>query len=454
MIVASHRGPVRFVRTDVGFERHPGAGGIASGLAPLLAGTGATWVAAAITDDDRAAAAAGAATADDLDLRLVDLDPDVHRLHYEVVSNATLWFLHHGLFDLPRRPVFGPRFDEAWQAYAAVNERFATEIASAADEGDIVLVQDYHLALAPAALRRDRPDLRVSLFTHTPFCGPTSVRVLPADVAAELLSSMAGVPSGFHTARWADAYTACVRHVLGPEALRFPAFAAALGPDPEALRVAADKPEARAEGKTLDEAVADRRMLLRIDRIEPSKNILRGFAAYDLLLEMYPEWRERVVFVALEYPSREGLAEYLAYGQEVELAAARVNERWATRGWQPVLLETDDCYPRSIAALQRYDVLLVNPVRDGLNLVAKEGPLLNERDGVVALSREAGAHDEMAEAVIAVHPFDVSQTAAALYTALAMPEPDRAARAAHARELAGRRTARTWLDDLLANTGG
>ncbi|HEY3240161.1 MAG TPA: trehalose-6-phosphate synthase [Acidimicrobiia bacterium] len=453
MIVVSHRGPVSFSAQEDGtFTASRGAGGVVSGLAPLLSGTGATCVAAAISDDDRAAVKAGAATVEGFDLVLLDLDPRLHGLHYDVVSNATLWPLFHGMFDLVRRPRFDERFREAWDAYVAVNDAFAAAAAKAAGEGDVVLVQDYQLALVPGALRKARPDLTLVHFTHTPFCGPEGIRVLPEAVATELCASMAAVPAGFHTRRWVRNYASAAAEVLGSAAVT-PPFASALGPDPDHLTEAAGSSEAQAAAARFAELVGDRMALVRVDRLEPSKNIVRGFAAYHLLLEAHPEWRERVVFVALAYPSRENLPEYLAYRQEVEQAANRVNQRWATGDWQPVVLDTNDDYPTSVAALGGYDVLMVNPVRDGLNLVAKEGALLNRRDGVLCLSRGAGSFDELAEAAIEIHAFDVLQGASALHTALSMPAAERAARAQRLKELAGARTPAIWLEDLLAHAG-
>ena len=453
MIVVTHRGPVSFTPdSHGGFTATRGAGGVVSAFAPLMAETGGMWVAAAMDDDDRAAVRAGVATTDGFDLRMLDLDPVAHRLHYDLVSNAVLWPLHHGLFDLVRRPRFDRRFREAWEAYSDVNRRFATVVAESAPKGDAVLVQDYQLALVPGLLREARPDLAVVHFTHTPFCGPDSIRILPDAVSWAVCSSLASVPSGFHSARWAQAYQASVREVLGPAAPVTPPFVAPLGPDPADLARTAASEETAAAAAAFDALAEDRMVLLRVDRVEPSKNIVRGFAAYDLLLEEHPHWRGRVVFVALVYPSRESLSEYLAYRQEVEQAAAAVNRRWAEKGWTPVLLDTKDHYPTSVAALGRYDVLVVNPMRDGLNLVAKEGPLLNQRDGVLCLSRGAGAFDELGEAAVEVHPFDVLQTAQAMHTALSLTPPERAERASRLRELAAARTAADWLEDLLART--
>jgi trehalose 6-phosphate synthase len=454
MMLVTHRGPARFsVRDDGTFASTRGAGGIVSALLPVVNRSDPderqAWVAAAIDDDDRAAVAAGAASVEGIDLHLLALDPAQHRMHYDVISNAVLWFLHHGLFDLARRPRFDRHLREAWEGYVAVNAAFADAVAQRASEGERVLVHDYQLALVPGLVTSARPDLRVTHFTHTPFCGPNSVRVLPADMAQALCSSMAAVPAGFHTERWARTYAASVREVLArePEA----PYAAPLGPDPEALAAQVALPATAHAVDELDAIVGDRKLILRSDRIDLSKNIVRGFHVYDELLTTEPRWRERVIFVAMLNRSRENLAEYLAYEQEVDQAAARVNERWGTRDWQPVVVDTRDDYERTIAGFTRYDALMVNPVRDGLNLVAKEGPLVNHRAGVVMLSPEAGAYDELADAVLAIHPYDIEQGASALHRALAMPVDERAARAAQLVELAGRHTPHTWLRALLSH---
>lgn len=457
MIVVSHRGPFTFSEQPDGtFEARRGAGGIVSALGPLLARAEgrAVWVAAAMSDGDRAAAKVGGIDAPDIDLRLLAVEPRLHRLHYDVVSNSVLWFLHHTLFDLVRRPMFDHRFREAWDAYVEVNRLFADAVSEAADDGEVVLVNDYQLALVPGLVRAARPDVRVLHFTHTPFCGPSGIRVLPTDVARDLCASMAGSPAGFHTTRWARAYAASARDVLGDDAPVVAPFAASLGPDPEELATVAASPEVASSRSALDELVGDRTVILRSDRVEPSKNLVRGFAAYDHLLAARPDLRGRVVFVAMVYPSRQGLAEYLAYDNEVAQAVARVNERWATSDWQPILLDVRDDFSRTVAGFQRYDVLLVNPLKDGLNLVAKEGPLLNRRDGALCLSREAGAFDELGDAAFEVNPFDVEQTAGALAAALDLATDERAGRAAGLRALAAARTPADWLDDLIAHAGG
>lgn len=454
MIVVSHRGPYRFEPDGAGgWRARRGAGGIVSALAPLLTDRDdATWVAAALGEGDRQVAATGPTRTDGGPrLHLLALDPDLHRMHYDVVSNAVLWFLFHGLFDLPRRPRLDRRFREAWDAYVAVNTAFADTVAGTAADGEAVLVHDYQLALVPQLLRERRPDLRIVHFMHTPFCDSNEIRVLPADVAGRLCASLASGPVGFHTTRWATAFEHAARVVLGAPGAPRSVFTASFGPDPAVLAAEASRPEVRNHLARLDEVLGDRQAIVRADRIELSKNIVRGFLAFDALLEDRPEWRGRVTFVAMCNPSRESLVEYLAYRQEVEHVVAQVNERWGRGDWTPVLFDVRDDHARSLAAFVRADVLLVNPLRDGLNLVAFEGPLLNERDAVLCLSQEAGASELLGDGALPVHPFDISQTAATLDRALGMPIAERTGRAALLREAASAHPPQHWLTTLLSH---
>ncbi|HTJ76535.1 MAG TPA: trehalose-6-phosphate synthase [Acidimicrobiales bacterium] len=452
VLVISNRGPVSFsFGDDGGLVAKRGGGGLVSSLGPLVRDIGATWMAAAATDADRQAAAEGVIDAEGFKFRSLAVDPDAYQMAYDVVSNATLWFLHHGLFDLTRRPRLDRRWREAWDAYRDVNHAFARAVIDEAPEGSIVLVQDYHLALVGTWLAQERRDLRAVHFSHIPFCEPGALRVLPSDVAEELLVGMGSHAScGFHARRWAANFEACCQETLG---FTPATFVSPLSPHYDDIAALASSDDCKREQGWVDEVKGDRQLIVRVDRIEPSKNILRGFWAFDDLLRARSEWRGRVVFVACVYPSREGLPEYLAYRQEVESVAAVINDRWATPGWTPILLDTSDNFPRSIAALTRYDVLLVNPVRDGLNLVAKEGAVLNECNGVLALSREAGAWEELGGVALEVNPFDVSGTADVLATALTMAPGERATHAEALAKAASARVPRDWFEDMLKVAG-
>jgi len=445
VVLASNRGPLSFAIGDGDrLETKRGGGGLITVVGGALEGSNATWIAAALSDADREAASRGVIDAEGYRVRTIVVEDLA--AYYDVISNGTLWFVHHGLFDTPRRPRFDRAWHEAWDAYRRVNETFARAIAEDAPEGADVLVQDYHLALVGPRLCAQRDDVRTAWFGHTPFCWPDGLRPIPDDAATAFVAGIAGHHAcGFHSSRWAEAFTACARQ---REVTSSP-FVAPLGADVEDLARVAESAACSQAVRALDGAIGDRRLLVRVDRIELSKNLLRGFLAFDDLLHTRPEWRGRVVFGAFVYPSRESLPEYLAYHREVEALAARINDAWATPEWTPIIVDTDDYFPRSCAALRRYDVLLVNPVRDGLNLVAKEGSLLNERDGVLALSREAGVWDELEAAVLDVNPFDVSGTADVLAEALAMEPHERARRAEILCKAAGARTPHDWLDDQL-----
>jgi len=449
VVIASNRGPLTFRRDEGGdLVAKRGAGGLVSGLGPLVSGTEATWVAAAMSPGDREAAALGVVDAEDFRVRLLAVDDEIYRLAYDVVSNQALWFVHHGLYDLPSEPAFGRAFRDAWQAYRDVNDAFADAVAEDAPKGAAVLVQDYHLSLLGERLAERRPDLAAVHFAHTPFATPTWLRTLPTAVAEELLRGLAAhAACGFHSQRWAADFRACCADLLG---VRPTTFVSPLPADPGDVGATAASPASDAALAGIDEIVGDRLVVARVDRIELSKNIVRGFLAFDDLLDRHAEWRGRVTFLASVYPSRTGVEAYLQYQREVEAVVAGISERWATPDWTPIVYDTRDDYPWSVSALRRADVLLVNPIRDGLNLVAKEGAIVNERDAVLCLSPEAGVWDELAEAAIEVHPFDVAGTADALDRALRMPADERRTRAARLRELAVARRPADWLADQLA----
>jgi trehalose 6-phosphate synthase len=448
IVLVSNRGPVRFeLAEDGSLVSRRGAGGLVSGIGPLIAGTDATWLAAAMGEADRRAATGGVVEADGFRVDLLAIDPETYRLAYDVVSNEALWFAHHGLWDLVREPVFDRTWTDAWEAYREVNHLFADAVAEVAPEGAAVLVQDYHLTLVALRLVAARPDLRFVHFSHTPFAPPEFLAALPAVARAELLMGMAAHHAcGFHTQRWADDYLASAQQ-LGGAAPR--TFVSPLASDPDDIRREAASAACEAAVRALEESVGDRAVIGRVDRVELSKNLVRGFLAYADLLDRHPEHRERVVFVAGAYPSREGVAAYARYRAEIDAVVADVNERFGTAGWTPILLHVEDDFPRSVALLRRADVLLVNPIRDGLNLVASEGALVNDRDAVLALSAEAGAWERLHPAALTVPPFDVAGTADVLHAALTLPAAERAEQASRLRQLAEARTPRDWLEDQL-----
>ena len=458
VVVASNRGPVTFERTpEGGRHQRRGVGGLVTAVSGALRDREGIWIASATTDEDRAVAAAGAIDVDlagaALRVQLVDVPPESYRASVDGFCNRVLWFVHHYLWDPPRTPTFGEAENAAWDAYQDVNRRFADVIAEAAPDGGVALIQDYHLALVPQMLRKLRPDLALGLFWHIPFAQPDYFSLLADEWVSGTLTGMLGADIvGFQTDRWLRSFLACARQsvgikardrILSVEGRRVGANSYPIGVNPDHLAEIAAEPGVKRSRDELKEWLGDRKLVLRVDRTELSKNILRGLRAFELVLEQRPELRGRVVQLALLQPSRRSVPEYREYIDQCVATAARINDRF---GPEAVRLEISDDFPRSLAAYSLYDVLVVNPVFDGMNLVAREGPCLNRRAGVLVLSRNAGASVELAPASLLVNPVDVDQTARAISDALDMPEAERQERARRLRRLARGRSPGRWLD--------
>ncbi len=452
IVIVSNRGPVTFAVDDAapdGVAARRGAGGLVSGLGPLVADTDAVWIAAAMSDGDRLVAERGVTRAEGYRVRLIDLDPDTFTDYYDRVCNEALWFVHHGLFDPVYEPAWPPGWvDGAWAAYRDVNRRFADAVIADAPEGAAVLVQDYHLCLLAPQVRAARPDLRLVHFSHTPFAPPAWLRMLPDEVRLDLLDGLrAHHACGFHSSRWERDYLdSCLDADRAPCAT----FVSPLAPDPDDLRATASSDAAATARSDLAAVVGDAAFVVRVDRIELSKNVRRGFQAFAALLEAEPDRRGTVVFGAFCYPSRLGVPAYDRYAKAVIAEVEAINARYGTDTWTPIHYDPTDDYPRSIAALQVADVVVVNPIRDGLNLVAKEAVLLSDRDAQLVLSPEAGAWEELGEAgVWEADPFDVGATARALADALDASADERARRASSLRAAVAARTPAHWLDEQL-----
>ncbi|MFG2815649.1 trehalose-6-phosphate synthase [Streptomyces sp. NPDC048410] len=464
VLVASNRGPVSYtVGPDGELGSRRGGGGLVSGLSAIGPDTDAVWVCAALGDGDREAvrrADGGLLPAEDTGgqrVRMLDIDADVYADAYNGIANSALWFVHHMMYQTPLEPVFDAEFRRQWDAYRAYNQAFAEALAEEAGQGAAVLIQDYHLALAPRMLRKLRPDLRIGHFSHTPWAPPDYFRVLPDDIAAELLTGILGADrAAFLTRRWADAFTDCCHAILGPGIPSGTEIGVhGLGADAEFLRERAHRADVDERMAVLREQIGEgRRSIVRVDRTELSKNIVRGLLAYRRLLADHPEWRERVVHVAFAYPSRQDLALYRSYMDEVRRVADEINSEYGTPDWTPVLLHLDDDFARSLAAYRLADVALVNPIRDGMNLVAKEVPVVSDEGVALVLSREAGAYEELSEHAITVNPYDVVGTAEALHEALTLPDPARAERSKHLAAAATALPPTKWfLDQLNALRG-
>lgn len=472
ILVASNRGPVTFLESDQG-ELVPkrGSGGLVTGLAASVQAGGGLWVAAAMGEGDRQQAKRSpggrleVVVADaKYALRLIAVDAATYELFYNGVSNQLLWFLHHQLWDLSHNPVFDEATRTAWQAYREVNVAFARALADEVGDGSAdVLVQDYHLSLVPATLRALAPEARIAHFHHTPFAGLDYLRLVPAWMRDELLTGLLGADVlGFQTRRWAESFLSSCRLLKGARvdarrrSVRWEGRSVRVGVYPVtvdhvSLREFAATDDVRRKSRALMQLVGDRQLVLRVDRTEPSKNVLRGFRSFEEFLRRYPEWRGKVVLLVLLNPSRESLPEYRSYTEACIRAAERINAQAPGGAGTPVVIRVEDDYAEVVAAFGLYDILLVNPLLDGMNLVAKEGPLVNGTKGVLVLSRNAGAFDELGPHALPVDPLDVTGTADALNAALRMPPEERARRGRGLRRAIRARSPADWVEQQLVD---
>jgi trehalose 6-phosphate synthase len=447
LIVVSNRGPVTYARDAQG-ERvaRRGGGGLATALRSLVSHHDVTWIASAMSAEDHVVAHESGGSQDEVArdgssyrLRLVSHDSQAYDWYYNVVSNPTLWFLHHYLWDLAEHPNLDHGLHHAWDnGYVVVNRAFAEAVVEELDrEPDAaVFFHDYHLYLAPRFVRLERPDARLAHFVHIPWPEADYWHVLPRPIRRSIHDGLlANDAIGFHTRRWRRNFmrsaedvvgSSCdwARDLVGYHGRRVTVTAAPISVDPSEFDELAQSPLVLAAGRDL---VRDRpeKVILRVDRTDPSKNIVRGFRAFELYLEAHAEMHRRVVLRALLDPSRQDIPEYAEYIGAIQREARRVNARFQQAGWMPIDLRVVDDFPQAVAAYKDFDVLLVNAIFDGLNLVAKEAPLVNERDGVLVLSENAGSHEELGDWAVTVNPFDVAGQAEALHQALTMPADER-----------------------------
>lgn len=473
LVIAANRGPVTFQSHEDGsrtFNR--GSGGLVTALIGLTQHVEATWIACARTEADIQWERGELVLAQDaaaLRVRFLSPDPAAYEGYYNVIANPLLWFLQHSMWDVPRFPVIDRRTWDAWEnGFKVINAQFAQAIAAEVrrtENNTLLMLQDYHLYLTPQLVRQAlRPAERPAIthFIHIPWPGPDDWSLLPPVMRQAILEGLLGADMvGFQTHNDALNFMRTCKRYLPRVGMRqresrlwyrnhnthVRAFPISI--DVEALRRLSESAAVHALRRSLDAYLDDRALILRVDRVEPSKNVLRGFQAYAEFLETHPEWHNRVVFVAMVVPSRMELDEYRWYLGEIMAAVGRINATHGTGNWEPVRILVGENYARAVASMQRYDVLLVNSIADGMNLVAKEGPIVNERDGQLVLSERTGAREQLESAALVISPCDVTETARAIHTALTMAPEERRRRAEALRDLVEAETIGHWMADQL-----
>ena len=472
LVIVSNRGPAQFERDAEGNRVvSRGGGGLVSALTDLVSHRRALWIASALTDEDVAVCAEAGGPVEvtlrgvDYQVLLVESEPLAYDRFYNVIANPILWFIQHYLWDLSNAPDIRRDETDAWElGYKVVNRDIAEAVLRQIDgqRKPLVMLHDYHLYTCPGLIRTARPDAFLQHFVHIPWSQPDSWRILPGGMREELFRGLlANDIIGFHTSAYCRNFLACCRELMELDVdyergmvvqddreTWVRAYPVAI--DANRLRQAAASDAVAAYE---EEVLARRRdyLIIRVDRADLSKNVLRGFTAFDAFLQQHPQFRERVTFVAQLQPSRQDVSQYVEYLERIEALVAVVNHRHGTTDWMPIDLRIYDNFEEAVARYKQYDLLIVNSLFDGMNLVAKEAPAVNTRNGVLMLSENTGAHEELGDCALTVNPFDIQEQADSIYRALTMEPEERALRAERLREIVDARDPGDWVDEQLAD---
>ncbi|HXL36521.1 MAG TPA: trehalose-6-phosphate synthase [Ktedonobacteraceae bacterium] len=472
LIIASNRGPVEYhITHNKTLKQRRGSGGMVTALIGAANRLEVTWVAMAMTVGDRVALREAQQLDDGLlqsplrgqklQLRYVAIPKSAYRKHYEQICNTLLWFLQHYLYDPTVNSTIASKLQDAWEnGYYTANRAIADAVnieIGRQETMPIVMLHDYHLYLAPAMIRQRHPSIIMQQFIHIPWPDIRCWQFLPSNIAQSIYRGLTGNDIiGFQTERDARNFLEGARTLLDGAVVDFEegavwwqghrtqarAYPISISVTEE-RRIVQSRAGKRAAEKILP--LLGEKTIMRVDRIEPTKNIVRGFQAYAQMLDEHPELLRQVRFLAFLVPSRQSLPEYKRYNAEVIKIIEEINQRFRTDDWIPIQAFFGNDRTQALAAMQYYDVLLVNPIIDGMNLVAKEGPAVNLTDGLVVLSRTAGAFQQMGKASIPTSPTDIHETAQALYKALTLPSDERRIKAALARQIVERQDLNTWL---------
>ena len=473
LILASNRGPVEYRYTEDG-ELQPfrGSGGVVTALSSVSKYIELDWIASAMGKADREAAKRAdgerlkiSLNDETLYVRFVVNPGNTYHKFYSIICNPLLWFLQHYMWNSPRTPNIDHTAHDAWRnGYLPVNQAFAQAvIQEVRHQGPpaIVMLHDYHLYLASAYIRQEMPDLIIHHFTHIPWPAACYWLLLPSYMRQAIHRSLCTANIiGLQTQRDAQNFLNCCQSFIEGAEIDYARQSIRLGSHtvqvkvyPISIDVAGLKQMACSdrcqEYKERLSRLYGEQTIVRVDRCEPSKNLIRGFRAFDMFLERYPQFVGKVKFIAFIVPSRGHLKPYQRYTDDVFNLIEVINNKYRTENWHPIDYFYENNYAQAMAGMCLYDVLLVNAVIDGMNLVAKEGPTVNERDGVLVLSESVGAYDQLKEYTLPVSPADLDGTAEALYTALTMSPDEKRRCAVGLKESIERESITDWLLHLL-----
>ena len=478
LILVSNRGPVEHQMTSDGRpEARRGSGSVVTAFNSLVQKFEFTWVASAMSEGDRVVSENGQGPhiksplpGHQINLRYVVTPRRVYHKYYNILCNPLLWFLQHYMWNPPYNPNVDAAVHDAWESgYIPVNQAFANAViaeAQALEQAPIVIGHDYHLYLMPEFVRQGVPEAVIQHFVHIPWPTPQYWHMIPDYIIRRICESLCATDLlGFQTIGDVRCFLDTVEefvpdvtvdrtsHTVARNGRTTSVKVYPISINVEEVQRIANTPRALGYENRLSADTGDV-TIVRIDRAEPNKNIVRGFRAYELMLTRYPELKGKVKFLAFLVPSRTHIRQYQRYMNEIQQVIQQINNNHGTDDWQPIVPFIENNYTQAIAGMKLYDVLLVNTIIEGMNLVAKEGPVVNNRYGVLVLSHSSGVYHQLADGAISVSPTDIEGTMEALHQAITMSAEDRKDRAARMLNSVCREDINHWLYQQMHDISG
>lgn len=469
LIVVSNRGPVEFQHINDRIEMKRGAGGLVSTILPLMETLKGVWIASAMTIGDAMVAARFPENKvpvpendPDFYVQFVVAEKNCYEDYYSVISNPLIWFLQHYMWNTPFTPDIDDGIHHAWdRGYKHMNEIFADHVlkeSKGSDKEPIILLQDYHLYLCPSIIREKLKDTFLCQFIHIPWAQSDYFRILPRYMRQSIIEGLLSNDLlGFHIPRYVNNFLLTCEEFADEvdyenQVVRHNGNVTHVKSYPISVDSDGIKKLAASEGVLEKEKIVkgikgDKFLFYRTDRADLSKNIIRGFKAFDLFLMKHPEYHEKIVFLTTGKPTRQQIKEYRNYSDEVENAINEINRKYCTDDWMPVVNIFKADYDLVVAAFKNYNCLIVNPIADGMNIVPKEASVVNEEKGVLILSETAGCYDEIKDETISVNPYDITETAEAYYQAITMSEMEKEKRLNNLRDIVANRNIYDWISD-------
>ncbi len=467
---------MEFYKEDNEIKSRMGNGGLVSTLKPLMEKVKATWVAATTNplDNDMAIQYKNenrpiTGNNPDFNVEFLTIDSKEYDDYYNTISNSILWYIHHYIWKQPEDEELYQEIYNSWQnGYKPVNKKFAEkiiELDKLSEEKSLVMLQDYHLYLTAENIRNNLEDIFLNQFIHVPWPDPDYLSILPEYIIESILDGLLSNDIvGFHIPRYAnnflkscegyadivDYQNSTVYNDSHETIIRsYP-----ISVDTSGLKELSNSRKVKKYEDLIHNIKGDNFLIYRTDRADMSKNIPRGFLGYEKFLRDNPEYQGKVKFLVTGKATRENLDDYKNYRNAIKLLIERINWLYSSKDWKPIEEIFDAPYELVVAAFKNYDCLMVNPICDGMNVVSKEGPLVNETNGGMILSEQAGSYEELKDFVLNVDPYDITETSKAIYSAVTMDKNDKIRNSECLKDIIENNTINDWISEQFQDIDG